>query len=103
MKKYMIYRAPGKVDRDLGRHELVGVEFGEDIFDVTDTLIQTVCDDLSGNPEYGRCRVFAYPPEDVPNYFRTKRYQYYMDGIISPPVAETNTVITYGIIETEGE
>ncbi len=103
MKKYMIYRAPGKVDRDLGRHELVGVEYGSDIWDVTDDLIRAVCDDLSGNPEYEHCEVYAYAPENAPEYFRTKRYQYWMDGIVSPPAAKTNTVISYGIIETEGE
>lgn len=101
MKKYMIYRAPKKVDRDIRQHELVGVEYGEDIDAVTDALIQVVCDDLSGNPAYERCEVYAYAPEDVPSYFRTKRYQYHMDGIVSPPVAETNTVVSYGITETD--
>ena len=101
MKKYVLYRAPGKVDRDLGKHELVGVEYGEDIFAATDALIRAVCDDLSENQEYKTCRVWAYAPEETPLHFRTKRYQYFMDGIVSPPGAEKNIIISYGIIETE--
>ena len=31
MKKFVLYRSlkGGKIDRDLGKHELVGVEYGE--------------------------------------------------------------------------
>ena len=52
MKKFVLYRSlkGGKIDRDLGKHELVGVEYGEDIDAVTDTLIDVVCDDLAGLP-----------------------------------------------------
>ena len=64
MKKYLIYRAPKEIDRDLSKHELVGVEYGEDIDAVTDTIIRTVTDDLSGNPEYSGSEVFAYAPDD---------------------------------------
>ena len=100
MKKYMIYRAPGKVDRDIRQHELVGVEFGEDVFHVTDALIRSVCDDLSGQPENEKCEVYAFAPEEVPEDFHTKRYQYLMTGVISPPAAEKNTLIFYGITES---
>jgi len=100
MKKYIIYRMPDEDDEDYGQHELVGVEYGEDIYEATDRLIDAVCDDLSGNPEYERCRVYAYPPEELDG---ATRYQYEISGIVSPPAAEENTVIPYGIIEQESD
>lgn len=100
MNKYMIFRAPKQADRDLGKHELVGVEYGEDIYDATDALIRAVCDDLSGNPEYSGSEVYAYAPEPMQSFHRTKRHQFYMTGVVSPSYAEKNTLVDYGIIET---
>ena len=103
MKKFVMYRSlkGGKIDRDLGKHELVGVEYGEDIDAVTDTLIDVVCDDLAGLPEYEHCETWAYAPEEMEDFRRTKRYQYYMGGVVSPPNAKENILYEYGIIETE--
>lgn len=101
MKKYTIYRAPKQVDRDLGKHELVGVEYGEDIYSVTDALIRAVTADLSENPKYAGCETFAYAPESMKEFHRTERYQYFITGVVSPPVAEKNILIDYGIVETE--
>ena len=99
-KKQRRSAAPKQADRDLGKHELVGVEYGEDIYDTTDALIRAVCDDLSGNPEYSGSEVYAYAPEPMQSFHRTKRYQFYMTGVISPSYAEKNTLVDYGIIET---
>lgn len=101
MKKYLIYRAPKKIDRDLSKHELVGVEYGEDIDAVTDTIIRAVTDDLSGNPEYSGCEVFAYAPEPMEESKRTQRYQYHVTGVVSPVSAKENILVNYGIIERE--
>lgn len=98
MQKYTIFRMPSEDDENYDQHELIGVEYGDDIYDATDRLIQAVCDDLSENPEYAQCRVGAYPPEDLDG---ATPYQYQMSGIVSPAYAETNTVIYYGITETE--
>ena len=43
------------------KHELVGVEYGEDIDAVTDTLIDVVCDDLAGLPENEHCEGCVLP------------------------------------------
>ena len=87
MKKFVLYRSlkGGKIDRDLGKHELVGVEYGEDIDAVTDTLIDVVCDDLAGLPEYEHCETWAYAPEEMEDFRRTKRYQYYMGALCPLP------------------
>ncbi len=101
MKKYLIYRTPKEIDRDLSEHELVGVEYGENIDAVTDTIIQAVTDDLSGNPEYAGCDVFAYAPEVMEESKRTRRYQYHVTGVVSPVSAKENILVNYGIIERE--
>lgn len=101
MKKYLIYRAPKGIDRDLSKHELVGVEYGENIDAVTDTIIRAVTDDLSGNPEYAGCEVFAYAPEPMETSKRTRRYQYHVTGVVSPVSAKENILVNYGIIERE--
>ncbi len=98
MKKYTIFRMPAEEDENYDQHELVGVEYGEDIYDATDRLIQTVCEDLSENPEYAKCDTYADGPDELSG---DTPYQYQMSGIVSPAYAETNTVIYYGIIESE--
>lgn len=102
MKKYMLYRAPKQVDRDLGKHELVGVEYGDGIDAVTDALIRAVNAELSGSSQdYPGCEVYSYAPEVMESYHRTKRYQYRMTGVISPENAEENVLVEFGIMETE--
>ena len=49
--KYILYRSFGNLDRDVRKHELVAVEYGASIEDVTERLIQAVTDDLEGLPE----------------------------------------------------
>ena len=50
--KYLLYRSFGNLDMDVKKHELVAVEYGKDIYDVTDALIKAAADDLAGMPEY---------------------------------------------------
>ena len=103
MKKYLIYRAPKEIDRDLSKHELVGVEYGADIDTVADAIIRVVTDDLSGNSEYAGCDVFAYAPEPMNESKRTRQYQYqyHVTGVVSPVSAKENILVNYGIIERE--
>lgn len=102
MKKYSLYRAPGEPDRDLSKHELVGVEYGEDIYAATDALIRAVNTDIAENPEYSLGNdVNAYPPEPDDLAYRTNRYQYYMTGRVALPGVDGYTLTHYGIIETE--
>ena len=37
--KYVLYRSLGSIDKDVRKHELVAVEYGKDINEVTDALI----------------------------------------------------------------
>lgn len=97
--KYKLYRSFGSIDKDVKKHELVGVEFGHDIDEVTDALIQDAADDLAALPEYAHCRTAAYSPEPIKEHRRVKRYQYEMMGIVYPPYADKNIIIDFGIVE----
>ena len=97
--KYILYRAPQGLDKNVRQHELVAVEYGENIFDVTDSLIQDAADDLAGLPEYAGCDTAAKAPEPIESFRRVKKYQYEMLGIVYPPKGEKNFLIDFGIVE----
>jgi len=99
--KYILYRSFGSIDKDVKKHEIVGVEIGRDIDEVTDALIQDAADDLSALPEYEHCRTAAYTPEPIKDHRRVKRYQYEMMGIVYPPHADKNIIIDFGIVEAD--
>jgi len=102
MKKYMVYRAPEESERDLTKYELIGVEYGEDIYDVTDALIRAVTTDIIEDPAYAGCiDVCAHGPDRMPEIHRTKGYQYYLIGSFAMPNAGKNTLVEYSVIETE--
>lgn len=100
MKKYTVYRTEGKADRDIGKHALIAIEYGEDIHAATDDIIRAVVSDLSEAPQYTGCEVAAWPPEQR-DYAKTKRYQYYVTGVVESPNASENTLVDYGVIEQE--
>ena len=99
--KYILYRSLGDLDKAVKKHELVAVETGKNIDDVTDALVKAAADDLAGMPEYERCGTAAYAPEPVKDFRKVRRYQYEMMGIVYPPNADKNILIDYGIVETE--
>ena len=99
--KYILYRSLGDLDKAVKKHELVAVETGKNIDDVTDALVKAAADDLAGMPEYERCETAAYAPEPVKSFRRVRRYRYEMMGIVYPKYAEENVLIDYGIIEEE--
>lgn len=99
--KFKLLRSPGDLDKAVRQHELVAVESGKSIDDVTGTLIRAVRDDLAEMPEYAHCETAAFAPELVKEFRRVKRYQYEMTGIVYPKYAEENILIDYGIIEEE--
>ncbi len=43
--KYVLYRSLGNLDNQVKQHELVAVEYGSDIYEVTDALVRDVTDD----------------------------------------------------------
>lgn len=97
--KYKLFRSPGDLDKSVLKHELVAVEIGGSIEEVTDALIRAVQDDLAEMPEYAHCETAAYVPEPVQEHRRVRRYQYEMMGIVYPQYAEKNILIDYGVIE----
>lgn len=97
--KYILYRSFGDLDRDIKKHELVAVEYGKNIDDVTNALIKAAADDLAGMPEYERSETAAFAPEPVKDFRKVRRYQYEMMGIVYPPNAEKNILIDFGIVE----
>ena len=101
MMKYKLFRSTGDLDKSVLKHELVAVENGSSIDEVTDALIHAVRDDLAEIPEYAHCETAAYAPEPVKSFRRVKRYQYEMMGVVYPKYAEENVLIDYGIIEED--
>lgn len=101
MKKYLIFRAPKRVDRDLGKHELIGVEYGANIDAATKAIVRAVTDDLSGNPEYAGLEVSVYGPGPVEKFRKTKRYQYYVMSVVFPVSEKKIISVDYGIMERE--
>ncbi len=97
--KYILYRSFGDLDKNVKKHELVAVEHGNDINDVTNALIKAAADDLAGMPEYEHCETAAYAPEQVKDFRKVRRYQYEMMGIVYPPNADKNILIDFGIVE----
>lgn len=101
--EYKLFRSFGSLDRDVWKHELVAVEYGDSILDVDDTLIKAAADDLAGGPLYAGCATSAYAPELVRSFRRVKRYAYEMMGIVSPPNAPKNVLIDFGVMEEPEE
>lgn len=99
--KYILYRSFGDLDKDIKKHELVAVETGQNIDEVTDALIKAAAADLAGIPEYEHCETAAYAPEPINNFRRVRRYQYEMTGIVYPPNTDENILIDFGIVEAD--
>lgn len=99
--KYLLYRSLGSLDKDVKKHQLVGVEYGDDIYDVSEDLIKDAADELAESPEYNNCKTAAYTPEPLKEFRRVARYQYEMTGIVYPPHGDKNILVDFGIVETE--
>ena len=97
--KYILYRSFGNLDKDVKKHELVAVEYGQDIYSVTDALIKAAADDLAGMPQYEKFETAAFAPEPIKDFRKVKRYAYEMTGIVYPTHADKNILIDFGIVE----
>ena len=97
--KYLLYRSFGNLDKDIKKHELVAVEYGKDIYEVTDALIKAAADDLAGMPEYEKVETAAFAPERTKDFRKVRRYAYEMTGIVYPTHADKNILIDFGIVE----
>ena len=77
----------------------MAVEYGQDIYSVTDALIKAAADDLAGMPEYEKFETAAFAPEPIKDFRKVKRYAYEMTGIVYPAHADKNILIDFGIVE----
>lgn len=96
MKKYIVYRLLGDKNEPDRKAELVAVEYGGDIIEVTPTLIKSVTRELAALPEYSGCKTVAYEPIET---FDNQIYRYYMLGVVYPPKAAENILINFEIEE----
>ena len=99
--KYKLFRSPGDLDKAVREHELVAVETGKSIDDVSDALIRAVRDDLAEMPEYAHCETAAHAPEPLKLFRRVRRYRYDRMGIVYPEYAEENILMDHGMMEEE--
>ena len=113
--KYVLYRFPNAVrhpensDPELYgifkfpvKGQVVGVEFGSSIGEVTDELIHDVNDELS--EAYPKCQVMTYAPSDEMyglEVLTNESFDYEMQGIVVDKSKPVNTIIYYGVKELE--
>ena len=97
--KYILYRAPHGLDKNVRQHELIAVEYGKNIYDVTDSLIRAAADDLAGLRVYAGGETAAMAREPIESFRRVKKYQYEMLGIVYPPKGKENFLVDFGIVE----
>ena len=97
--KYLLYRSFGNLDKAVKKHELVAVEYGKDIYEVTDALIKVASDELAVLPEYVMFETASFAPEPIKSYRRVKCYAYEMTGIVYPTHGDENILIDFGIVE----
>lgn len=111
--KYVLYRFPNAVrysdtsDPDLYgffkfpvQGQVVGVEFGSSIEEVTDALIQDVNDELT--EAYPKCQVMTYAPSDEMfglEILTNEPFDYEMHGVVVDKSKPINTTIYFGVKE----
>ena len=98
--KYILYRSFGDLDKQVKKHALVAVEYGKDIYDVTEDLIRDVTEDLAEMPEYIGYDTTVFAPEPVYCTRRLEHYKYELWEKPYHPMAPKNILVDYGIIET---
>ena len=111
--KYVLYKFPYEI-RPMGdgetpclpddtlfpvKLELIAVEFGSSIFEVTNDLIRDVVNDLSETEEYKGCKFTADVPKEpnIIKFITDQIFHYEMLGIIASPYSKENMLIIFGI------
>lgn len=87
--------------------EFIDVIQGEDIYDVTDDLIEIVVADMKGDDRFDKYEITASTPCwhcTVDNEDSDTSYEVYsMEGIACPKYGEQNTLVDYEVHEFEGD
>ena len=99
--KYVLYKSNGKLNKEIKKHELIGVEFGEDIYSVENQLKKDIKDDLieSGYIESAE-DIFIGGAVPSAVYGPAKRYRYGMEATFTVGLDKSRTV-EFGIKEVE--
>ena len=106
MKKYILYRSLDVIDAeydgqapvDLDGHELVAIEYGEDIYVVSGALLKAAREDAGELEKYQRgFTAAAFDPEPIQH----SRYSYHITAVLYPEYGEQNDLIEYGVVEEE--
>lgn len=102
MKKFCVYRSFGNVDKDIRKHPLIGVAYGDDIEEAYNEIKESVLDDLNGNDEINYH--FTSDILDIEynsDFHKNKTYDYVVTGIIRPDDGPKNILLEYGIKEDD--
>lgn len=103
LNQYKLFRPLNDLNRQVKKHELVGVVYGKDIYSVTNELMKIATDDMLGLPKYNHSTGYsahADPPQSIDDgMWRVKRYAYTMTVVVVPYIAEHNDLLDYGIME----
>lgn len=115
--KYVLYKFPYDIgqamDRDtvlleklpsLVKPELIAVEYGNDVYEVTNDLIHDVTEDLAEMEEYKKGYQFTATvpkePEILPA-ITDKFFLYEMFGVVMPVYGKENILIAFGVTVRE--
>lgn len=102
MNKYKLYRSFGNIDKHVKKHELIAVEYTENIYNITNLLIKLVKDDLEFLTEYNKgCSANVYAPEPIEVFRKVKRYKYIIKSTLFPSCFGECIFIEYGITEEQ--
>ena len=109
--KYVLYRFPNAVRHPENSNpelygnfkfpvkgQVVGVEYGNSIGEVTDELIHDVNDELS--EAYPKSQVMTYAPSDEMyglEVLTNESFDYEMQGIVVDKSKPVNTIIYFGV------
>lgn len=99
MKKFKVFRSPGDVERNVSKHELIAVEYGKDIYDVTKRINRAVNEDAVGLPKYESGYTSSTDgPMEMVGYQSIQHYQYFIVVCLTPKVGKQYKLLEYGII-----
>ena len=109
MNKYKVFRSFNSLDEDITNHELVAVEYGKNIDEITKKLVNLVRQDSEALPEYSeKYTAQVYAPEDISQYRKAKRYKYSICAVLFPESSgyteePPGKRIEYGVVEESAD
>ena len=96
IKVYKVYRYLKDIEKPIKNQELVAVEYGKDIYDVMDRLIEVINDNALGLEKYQKGYEAA---TSTPGNINICDGEFYFTAILMPKSGALNELIDYGVIE----